>query len=201
MKIFHSICAVLATVICLASAASAAEKYFVVKVTDLTKEMKYDVLSQEDLKALENQIKEEARLWSRAETAAMKEWLTNEQYKGKAWPKGAISQRTVKTVGQPFPDESKAEDKLSKIEENEAEKIADEEEKAKKAPPKPGKDKEKGNAERDNMYAMARAIFEQKLTEVKEADTKAKAEKAGGGEAAAPAAPAAPKEGEAAKAE
>ena len=200
MRIVHGFCAVLALLTCMVSVARAGEKYFVVKVTDFTKEMKYDVLSQEDLKALENEIKEEARLWPRAESAAQKEWQSNEQYKGKAWPKGAIAQRTVKAMGQPFPDESKAEDKVSKIEENEAEKIAEEEEKASKAPAK-AKDKDKGkDSDRENMYAMARAIFTQKLTEVKEADAKAKAEKAGGGEAAAPA-PAAPKADEEKKAE
>jgi len=197
MTITRELRTALALSICLASVALAGEKYYIVKVTDLAKETKMEVMSAEALKTLENEIKEEGRLWTRAENAAIKEWQKNEQYKGKAWPKGAISQRTAKAVGQPFPDESKAEDKLSKIEENEAEKAEEEAEKEKERAAKAGakaKDKDKSNPERDNMYAMARAIFEQKLTEVKEAEVKAKEAKAAGAEGGA-AAPAAPKDG------
>ena len=159
-----------------------ADKYFVVKITNFAKQSEYKVLNEEELKNLQKEIADETRLWSKVITAAQKEWQSNEQYKGKSFPTGAIDKRTVKVIGQPYTDQSKAEDKISSIEEQEQEKAEKEAEREKEKAAKLGtkakdKEKDKGkDAERENMYAMARAMFEQKLNELMEAERKPKEE-------------------------
>jgi len=116
-----------------------ADKYFVVKITNFAKQSEYKVLNEEELKNLQKEIADETRLWSKVITAAQKEWQSNEQYKGKSFPTGAIDKRTVKVIGQPYTDQSKAEDKISSIEEQEQEKAEKEAEREKEKAAKPVK--------------------------------------------------------------
>ncbi|OGV62073.1 MAG: hypothetical protein A2498_07590 [Lentisphaerae bacterium RIFOXYC12_FULL_60_16] len=163
------------------SASQAADKYFVVKVTDFSKEHEYKAVSQEELKVLEKEIADEARLWTKIVQLSAKEWDSNQQTKGKAFPQGAISKRTLSVKGQPFPDQGKAQERVDKYvndEEEKAKKDAERDaERAKTSGKKPEKKSEK-DIEKENFNTMGRAMFETKLKEVREAEKAPKEEPA-----------------------
>ena len=115
MNIRNTLCAVCALTLA-ASAAFAAEAYFVVCTTDMVGNKTYDVKTKEELAALKKQIAAEAKVFPKAVAKLQKEWTAPEnkdshQFK---WQGQHLKPRSVKE-SQPYPDRDKAMTKADKM--------------------------------------------------------------------------------------
>ncbi|MBN2301839.1 MAG: hypothetical protein JXN60_04915 [Lentisphaerae bacterium] len=148
----------------------AAEKYYVVKLTDRAKNNKYEVMTPDQLKQLEKQIQIENRAFPKALTICQKEWKMREETKNKSFPASAVSMRQVRKMSE-YAEKEKADEKAYSYTARIAEKVAKEAEmlKAQK------KDKvakariereERKDAERNAYLNEARLFFEKELQEL-----------------------------------
>jgi hypothetical protein len=96
------------------------EKVSLVKVSEFDKTASYQIMTPEELKTLDDDIRLEGRLFGKALTAADKDWRKSETNKGKMYPAGKISQRRLAVVSE-FSDRQQAENRKTAIEEQEAE--------------------------------------------------------------------------------
>jgi hypothetical protein len=83
---------------------------YLVKITDMVKEDSYEVMSGEEVKALQKAINDEARVFSAAMIAVKKAWSEDELTKGTAFPAAAFSVRKMQQQG-PFSPEQAAKKK------------------------------------------------------------------------------------------
>jgi hypothetical protein len=74
---------------------------YLVKITDMVKEDSYEVMSGEEVKALQKAISDEARVFNAAMTAVKKAWGEDELTKGTAFPSAAFNVRKMHLQG-PF---------------------------------------------------------------------------------------------------
>jgi hypothetical protein len=74
---------------------------YLVKITDMVKEDSYEVMSGEEVKALQKAISDEARVFNAAMIAVKKAWGEDELTKGTAFPAAAFSVRKMQQQG-PF---------------------------------------------------------------------------------------------------
>ena len=100
-----------------ASTALAVESWFVVCTTDMVGNKTYDVRDKEEVVELEKQAAAEARLFPKALAKVQKEWTSPEakdahQFK---WQGQHLKPRSVKRMGQPFPNREKALAKADKL--------------------------------------------------------------------------------------
>jgi hypothetical protein len=151
-----------------ALAVGAKEKYVIVKTTDFARENSYEVMTPDEFKTLTADINAEGKLFQKALKAAEKEWKSNEDTAKKTFPSSAISPRKAATVGQPYTEREKAEDKMADIQEEEENKKLKEEEKRSKTYGK-GKGKEKDD-EKDFAIEQAREMFQTKMDELTKED-------------------------------
>ncbi len=77
---------------------------YLVKITDMVKEDAYEVISGEEVKALQKAISEEARVFNAAMIAVKKAWAEDELTKGTPFPASAFSVRKMQQQG-PFSEE------------------------------------------------------------------------------------------------
>ena len=77
---------------------------YLVKITDMVKEDSYEVMSGEEVKALQKAISDETRVFSAAMIAVKKAWGEDELTKGTAFPTAAFSVRKMQQQG-PFSSE------------------------------------------------------------------------------------------------
>ncbi len=83
---------------------------YLVKITDMVKEDSYEVMSGEEVKALQKAISDEARVFSAAMIAVKKAWSEDELTKGTPFPTSAFSVRKMQPQG-PFSPEQAAKKK------------------------------------------------------------------------------------------
>ena len=111
-KTLRAICAMAMA----ASAAMAAETYYVVCVTDLLGDKTYEVKTKEEFAELKKQVSGEGKVFNKAVAKLQKEWNAPEskdahQFK---WQGQHLKPRTIKE-SQPFSDRDKAEAKAAKM--------------------------------------------------------------------------------------
>ncbi len=87
----------LACLLGLATRASALETFCVVKITDMDKRVEHKIMSPEEFKELETQVKAEASLFPKAEELVKKEWKADEGNKSTPFP-GRLGPRKVEVV-------------------------------------------------------------------------------------------------------
>ncbi len=106
MNIRNTFCAICALTIA-ASAAFAAESYFVVTTTDMVGNKTFEVKTKEEVAELKKQIALEARFFPKAVAKLQKEWEANKDAHQFKWQGQRLKPRTVKE-SQPFADREKA---------------------------------------------------------------------------------------------
>ena len=114
MNIRKTLCAVCAMTIA-ASAAFAAEQYFVVCFTDMVGNKTYEVKTKEEVAELKKQVAAETKCFPKAVAKLQKEWDANKDAHQFKWQGQHLKPRTVKEVGQPYPDREKAVAKADKL--------------------------------------------------------------------------------------
>jgi hypothetical protein len=151
--------------------ASGNEMQYLVEIEDRAGEATYELVTPAELKTIENQIKEESKVYRKALSAAQKEWKENAELRG-TFPSSAVSMRKVTRKGT-FTDPEKAAKKLTSYEDRYFEKQSRDAERDKaRAQMRHGRDKdrlakaEQRESEREARYSQARDIFEQKLEEL-----------------------------------
>ncbi len=79
---------------------------YLVKITDMVKEDSYEVMSGEEVKALQKAINDEARVFNAAMIAVKKAWGEDELTKGTAFPTAAFSVRKMQQQGPFSPEQA-----------------------------------------------------------------------------------------------
>jgi hypothetical protein len=106
MNIRKTLCAVCALSFA-ASAALAAESYFVVTMTDMVGNKTYEVKTKEEVAELKKQVANETKFFQKAVAKLQKEWEANKDAHQFKWQGQHLKPRTVKE-SQPYPDREKA---------------------------------------------------------------------------------------------
>ena len=106
MNIRKTFCSVCALAIA-ASAAMAAEQYFVVTLTDMVGNKTFEVKTKEEVAELKKQVAAEAKFFQKAVAKLQKEWEANKDAHQFKWQGQHLKPRTVKE-SQPFADRDKA---------------------------------------------------------------------------------------------
>ena len=113
MNIRKTLCAVCALAIA-ASAALAAETYFVVTMIDMVGNKTYEVKTKEEVAELKKQIAAEAKVFDKARAKVQKEWDANKDAHQFKWQGQHLKPRSVKE-SQPYADRDKAMAKADKM--------------------------------------------------------------------------------------
>lgn len=113
MNIRKTLCAVCAMAIA-ASAALAAEQYFVVCFTDMVGNKTYEVKTKEEVAELKKQVAAETKCFQKAVAKLQKEWEANKDAHQFKWQGQHLKPRTVKE-SQPYADREKAVAKADKM--------------------------------------------------------------------------------------
>ena len=148
-------------------AGAASESILIVKLYDRAKEITYKLMTPEEYKALQKELKLEAKLYQKAVTLARKEWQANKETAKKPFSMSAIPLRKATVKGMPYIDREKADDKLAKYEDKEFEKT-DKKKKSKGKLTKREEKKAKHAREKEYINQQIRALFESKLDELKQ---------------------------------
>ena len=106
MNIRKTLCAVCAIAIA-ASAALAAEQYFVVCFTDMVGNKTYEVKTKEEVAELKKQVATETKFFQKAVAKLQKEWEANKDAHQFKWQGQHLKPRTIKE-SQPYADREKA---------------------------------------------------------------------------------------------
>ncbi len=113
MNIRKTLCAVCAMAIA-ASAALAAEQYFVVCFTDMVGNKTYEVKTKEEVVELKKQVAAETKCFQKAVAKLQKEWEANKDAHQFKWQGQHLKPRTIKE-SQPYADREKAVAKADKM--------------------------------------------------------------------------------------
>ena len=153
------------------------ERYMVVKVQDHAKETTCQVMSADEFKAIQEEIRIETKVFPKALAEAQKAWREDPDTARKPFPKASFAVRRATPMGT-FPDREKADAKVAGFEEREQQaKEKDKEREDKKLREKqkamgPEKydeyverEREK-QTERDALTLKARDLLEQKLADL-----------------------------------
>ncbi len=90
---------------------------YVVTITDLRKDVSYEVMTREQVSALKAQLQAEARLFPAAVAAARKEWEAGDMTKDKPFQTAGLAARKMREEG-PFSQEMAKKKADKKIERN-----------------------------------------------------------------------------------
>jgi hypothetical protein len=147
MKKLLSITVMLLTMVSIIFAATQRETYYVVQQTNFLKDKGYKVYDASEYKELQNQVKLEKRYFRPALKEAQNKWNDEQQKlvdageKKMSFPVSAISPRTMMLKGK-YTNQEKADDKLSKLEGAEYDKLYGKDKKKKSGYKKPKKSEE-----------------------------------------------------------
>ena len=114
MNIRKTLCAVCAMVIA-ASAALAAETYFVVTMIDMVGNKTYEVKTKAEVAELTKQMAAEAKVFPKAVAKVQKEWEANKDAHQFKWQGQHLKPRAVKASQTPYADREKAMAKADKM--------------------------------------------------------------------------------------
>jgi len=174
------------------------EAYYVVELTGRDGSESYAVMTPEEVKAAQADIRGEIRYSMKALYLAQKEWAADVTNERKSFPRSAIGKRKIRTVGRPYKTRSEAEQEVADKETGLVEKARRDEERAKEkerylsdlqrrsqrggrrlssrrgSNRQPGKSQAQKNREANReagkqaLEDKARALYEAKLAEVKQ---------------------------------
>jgi hypothetical protein len=156
-------------------AAAPTEKTLLVKVTDRSERVTFELMAPADFKQLQTQLALEEKFHVKAMAATEKAWREDESTKKKSFPRSAIAIRKAEKIAE-FTDAGKASDALAKKDKAEGDRLKAEADKAakrekdivaKKSKTQEQLDKEKKrDAERESIMSDARNLYESKLQEL-----------------------------------
>ena len=108
----------LSVAVCRPTATHAAgfERFQVIKLYDFNREFQYQVVSKDELRSLQNELRAEAKMFNKAVNAAKKEWRKDELLSG-SFPSSAVAPRKIQTMGTPYKERGAAADKINSYEE------------------------------------------------------------------------------------
>jgi hypothetical protein len=161
------------------------EQLVLIKMINRAKETEFKLLTAQEYKALDNELKLEAKIGPKAVALAEKDWKQDKELAKKMFPKSCIGDRKVTALGT-FTDREKGEKRLQALQDQEDEKKDKLEKGGKK-----GEDKRSESmSAREELCSRAREMYEQKLGDLmksaeKPAEKTEKAEKAEDGPALA----------------
>jgi hypothetical protein len=89
--------------------------YVVVRITEMDRSEDLQAMSSEEFRELQSDLRKENLLFSRAVQKAAEEWGRDESKKGKFFPRTAVAPRKAEQVGQPYPDQEKAQRKVDAV--------------------------------------------------------------------------------------
>lgn len=165
-------------ILMIGSGLAAMESFHLVEIGDIDGKMTCKVLTGAELKTLQKDIQNESRLYSKAISAAAKEWTESETSDHKPFPRGAIGRRTAVVKGT-FSDKAKAEEKQSDYQDRSAEKIRRDTVREKERDQKSDRSKElriKDKAKADRRAAddeRARTLYRKHLEVLSQAESAA----------------------------
>jgi hypothetical protein len=154
------------------STSKAADSFWVVKITEMDKKVEHRIMSAEEYKEMETQIRAEASLFPKAEDLAKKEWKTAEEKN--SFP-GRLTPRKIEVVERNTVQE-KASAKLDKL--NASEERKNEPKRTSAKPTEAEKKQADIKAEKERDLEKAHDLVKGKLAEllaaVKDKDAKPK---------------------------
>jgi hypothetical protein len=114
------ICAAVSVLACLVATVTwAAPKipvvYYVVRITDIDRTDDYEVMTADEFKKENIEVRAEEPYFGKAVENVRAEWVKNETLRQDPFPKERLAARTVEAVGQPFEDVEKAVKKADAI--------------------------------------------------------------------------------------
>lgn len=157
------------------AATSQAGNFVLVKIVDRDGTEHHEVMTPDQVRALQAEIQQETKLYPKALNQAREAW-EKDQENTKSFPGNAIHRRSATPVGAPFDDETKATEKRDKITERNAAKLADEGDKlAQRMRDRYPGDKRKEkmaelkarDAERKAVEDKARGLYEKELAQLR----------------------------------
>jgi hypothetical protein len=162
-----------------AEQAAKGETYMIIKYFDHAKEAENRLVTSSEMKALQDEIAKEAKLWSAAMSAAEKAWKADSSTSKKPFPRTAISPKKI-TILEQFTNQDKATAKLEAMDKAAADAAEAEKEREKKKKDNPynrrlsqmlgdraiKSAKDDGKGEREALLDSARSLFEDKLNEL-----------------------------------
>ncbi len=154
----------------------AVERYHIVEVEDCLGESKTEVLSQAELLAKQEDIRQEAQFYMLAMARAQAKW--RQEGRKETFPKNNLQQRKVTSMGS-FNSKMEAQEKVNRKESREMDAKKEKEEQKKKDGKKDDKDKESAKErkeqERERQLKDALGYYESELAALKaEAEAKKK---------------------------
>lgn len=149
------------------------EKILLVKQTDRKKQESYSLMSSEEYKEEEKEIKAESRLHMKAMMATEKEWRKDEDLSKKTFPRSAIAVRTIRVITT-YRDDEQAHKKLAYYMDKDA-RAAEKKAERNRGRRRSNRDQEREAraqervAAREALAEQARQMYENKLTELAQA--------------------------------
>ena len=105
----------------LAGSAVAGDEFYLVKISNYDRSRDVMTMSAADFKALEKTLKQEEKYFAKAVADVAKDWRADELNKGIPFPGGRLVKRAIVT-SQKFPTAEKADEQLTRHEDQEARK-------------------------------------------------------------------------------
>jgi hypothetical protein len=150
--------------------------YVIVREKGHDDSVTFSVLTEEEWRGTEEEVRREEAAFSRAITMAAREWKKDRDNAGRPFPVSAIGHRQVRLVGgRPFSNESTALERLKQVQQKYDEDAKARAKSATAARPANKKTKSEATMRREDAMKRARLLFLESLSEVMEA-AKARAE-------------------------
>ena len=159
------------------------EPVSLVKIVNRAKETEFKLMGAEEYKALDNELRMELKLRSKAIQLAAKEWKQDKELAKKQFPESCIGPMKIMVLGT-YTDQDKADKKLSELEDRVDGKKDRGENRGKAGAAKMEREDTR-SIEREELCNKAREMYESKLAELIKPAEKAE-EGAKGGEEKAP---------------
>lgn len=144
------------------SGAIGEEACYIVKIMGYDRKIEVVTMPESEFKNFDKALKQEQKVFPKALAIVAKEWRADELNKGIAFPGVSLKPRTLVT-SQKFPSAAKAEEQLSKLEDQEARKLERQAERE-KGNPQGGKGKK--DSKKEEIIAQAASMLKAKMDEL-----------------------------------
>lgn len=163
--------------VCCATPVAALERYHVVRIQDNAGETSYEVMTPEQYRDLQGDLRVESQLHSKALSAARDAWGDSEELSSEAFISSSARPRKASTVGPSFRDRAEAEAKMADYLDRDARSVERREEHEKERQKQRGRSRDPNakeraareaarEAEREQLKVRARDLYKAKLDEL-----------------------------------
>jgi hypothetical protein len=154
------------------------ETFVIIKHFDHAKKMSYKLLTQTELKSLQDEMAAETKFWDKAMAASEKAWKADTSTAKKSFPKTAISPKKMQIL-ETYTDSEKATAKMNRLDEALADDEAADKKRAEEQTKRltenarkmlgeraTKKKSDSGMSDREALLDSARGLFENKMSEL-----------------------------------